>query len=73
MEKQMNVYKYEGPVLDGYGNILADGIINEHDNGTQAVSEAQARSNIAYRWKIKHGYDPKNMKVVLPGKITMIF
>ena len=68
----MNVYKYEGPVLDKFGNVLADSIDNKHDNGTQAMTEAKARANIAYRWKQKHGYDPKSMCVKLPGKITLV-
>lgn len=59
----MALYSYNGPVLE------FDKIIANHWQGqTYAVSEAKARTNLAYQFKIETGRVPRT-KITLPGKI----
>lgn len=61
----MTLYSYDGPVL------AFDKIVIEHWQGeTYAVSEAKARSNLAYRFKMENGKVPRT-KIALPGKILV--
>ncbi len=57
-------YIYEGPVKL-FGQIVQRNWVGE----TMAVSEAKARSNLAYRWKREHKKTAASA-VTLPGKLT---
>lgn len=62
----MNKYLYDGPVLE-FGKLIAD-----HWKGeTMAPSEAKARANIIYQFKVK---TERNLctPVTLPGRIVMV-
>lgn len=48
MEKERKIYRYEGPVMQ-FGKVIND----LWKFGTQAVSEKQALSNLAFRYKMK--------------------
>lgn len=62
----MNLYSYNGPVLE------FDRIIAEHwSASTRAESEKKARSNLAYQFKMKYGREPRS-KITVPGKLTII-
>ena len=63
----MNKYAYDGPVLE-FGRCICDKWITE----TIAVSEAKAKSNLAYQFKKKYG-KAATSKISLPGKITIIY
>lgn len=66
-----HIYSYEGPVIDKLtGRVLADKV-NKHIGRTQAVSEAQAMSNIMFNWKRNNNY-VVNLKIYLPGKLTLV-
>lgn len=59
------LYSYSGPVLE-FDKIVA----NNWSAQTYASSEAKARSNLAYRFKIENGKVPRT-KITLPGKIVL--
>ena len=60
----MTLYSYDGPVLE-FERIIA----NHWRAQTYAVSEAKARSNLAYQFKKSNGKVPRT-KITLPGKIV---
>jgi hypothetical protein len=61
----MNLYSYDGPVLE------FDRIVANHWQGqTHAVSEAKARANLAFQFKKDTGRVPRS-KITLPGKIVV--
>ncbi len=61
----MKLYTYNGPVLE------FDKIIANHWQGeTYAVSEAKARTNLAYQFKKETGRVPRS-KISLPGMIIL--
>lgn len=62
----MNKYIYNGPVIE-FDKCVA----NNWRGETIAVSEAKARSNLAYKYKKEHGKLP-NTKVSIPGKLTVV-
>jgi hypothetical protein len=61
----MALYLYDGPVLE-FDKIIA----NRWQAQTYAVSEAKARSNMAYQFKKEYGRVPRS-KITLPGKIIV--
>lgn len=62
----MKKYSYDGPVKQ------FDTIIDNRWRGdTIASSEAKARSNLVYRYKIEHGKVP-SAKITLPGKLIAV-
>jgi hypothetical protein len=61
----MTLYSYNGPVLE-FDRIIA----NHWQAQTYAVSEAKARSNLAYQFKKNNGKVPRT-KITLPGKIVV--
>ena len=60
------VYKYEGPVEE-FGKCVA----TRWSGTTRAVSERKARANLTYQYK-KQFNRQANVKVVLPGKLTVV-
>lgn len=60
----MTSYSYDGPVLE-FDRIVA----NRWYGRTYAVSEAKARTNLAYQFKMENGKVPRS-KIALPGKIV---
>lgn len=61
----MDLYSYVGPVME------FDKCINSNwKASTYAKSEKQARNNLAYQYKTKHGRTA-NAKITLPGKLTV--
>lgn len=60
----MALYSYDGPVLE-FDKIVA----NHWRAQTYAVSEAKARANLAYQFKLETGRVPRT-KIALPGKIV---
>ena len=62
----MKKYVYDGPV-EVFGRCVA----NHWKGITLAESEAKARSNLAYQYKIQNGKIGRT-KVTLPGKIRMV-
>lgn len=61
----MTLYSYDGPVLE-FNRIVASRWYGE----TYAVSEAKARTNLAFRYKKETGRVPQT-KITLPGKIII--
>lgn len=59
----MDVYTYNGPVKE-FDKIVA----NCWQGKTVAVSEAKARTNLAYQFKMEYGREPRT-KITLPGKL----
>ena len=60
----MTLYSYDGPVLE------FDKIVTNRWHGqTYAVSEAKARTNLAFQFKKGNGKVPRS-KITLPGKIV---
>ena len=59
----MTLYSYNGPVLE-FEKIVT----NCWSGQTYAVSEAKARSNLAFQFKRENGNVPRT-KITLPGKI----
>lgn len=59
----MTLYLYDGPVME-FDKIVA----NHWKAQTYAVSEAKARTNLAFQFKIESGRVPRT-KITLPGKI----
>ena len=62
----MTLYSYDGPVFE-FERIVA----NRWQAQTYAVSEAKARTNLAYQYKRDHGKVPRS-KITLPGKIIAL-
>lgn len=62
----MEQYMYDGPVME-FNRCIA----NRWTGETYAVSEAKARSNLAYRFKKESGRIPQT-KISLPGKIIKV-
>lgn len=60
-----NFYTYSGPVKE-YDRIVAENWIGS----THAVSEKQAKNNLAYRFK-RETKRTMNSKITLPGKIIV--
>ena len=61
----IKAYSYNGPVKE------FDRVIDHHWIGsTYAMSEAKARSNLVYQYKVSHNKTPDS-KISLPGKIIM--
>lgn len=61
----MAVYSYNGPVLE-FDRIVA----NRWQAQTYAVSEAKARTNLAFQFKQETGRVPRT-KITLPGRIIL--
>lgn len=61
----MALYSYEGPVFE-FERLIAD----RWKAQTHAPSEAKARSNMAYQFKIATGRVPRS-RITLPGKIIL--
>lgn len=61
----MALYSYDGPVLE-FDRIVA----NRWQSQTVAVSEAKARTNLAFQFKQDTGRVPRT-KITLPGKIVL--
>lgn len=59
----MDVYIYSGPVM-----IFDRCVENNYKAVTRAASEAKARNNLTYRWKVEHNLVPGS-RVILPGKL----
>lgn len=62
----MNEYYYCGPV-----KAFGDYISNQWRASTFAVSEAKAKSNFMYQYKMEHNL-PRTAKVELVGKIHLV-
>ena len=62
----MYKYVYDGPVMR-----FDDCIDYIWYAETYAVSVEKARSNITYKYKMKHGYSP-DAAIRLPGRIKMV-
>lgn len=60
----MNLYIYEGPVME-FGRCISD----KWQGSTYAPSERKARSNLTYQYKKKTNR-VAGAKITLPGKIT---
>lgn len=60
----MQEYKYSGPVMR-FGNCVTP----RWEATTVAATEAKAKSNLAYRFKMENGLTP-NTKITLPGKLV---
>lgn len=60
----MDKYVYEGPVME-----FDRCVVNKWRGETFAVSEAKAKSNLAYQYK-KQNHKIASTKITLPGKIT---
>ena len=61
----MDLYSYNGPVLE-FDKIIA----NHWHSQTYAVSEAKARTNLAYQFKKETGRVPRT-RITLPGKVIL--
>lgn len=61
----MNLYSYDGPVLE-FEKIIA----NHWKATTHAVSEQKARSNLAHRFKMETGRSTRS-RISLPGKLYL--
>ena len=59
------LYCYDGPVLE-----FDREIARRWRGETYAATEAKARSNLAYRFKMETGRIPRS-KIILPGKIVL--
>lgn len=62
----MHNYEYEGPVM-----VFGICVMNHWKGVTRAVSEAKARSNLAYQWK-KQNNRVAGSNITLPGRIKMV-
>ena len=62
----MKLYSYDGPVL-AFDRIVA----NRWKASTLAESEAKARCNLAYQFKMETGRVPRT-KITVPGKLFII-
>lgn len=62
----MKTYFYDGPVKH------FEQCLDEHYIAvTTAQSEKKAKNNLAYRYKIEHGYS-RNAKIVLSGDLKSV-
>lgn len=61
----MALYSYNGPVME-FDRIVANYWLGQ----TYAVSEAKARTNLAFQFKKETGRAPRS-KITLPGKISI--
>lgn len=61
----MGYYVYKGPVME-FGRCIE----NNWYGKTKAVSEAKAKSNLAFRYKKATGRLPRT-NIELPGKIVL--
>lgn len=61
----MKEYRYDGPVMR-FDNCVQ----SRWKASTYAISEAKAKSNLAYRYKKENGLMP-NTKITLPGKLIL--
>lgn len=61
----MNKYSYSGPVME-FGACIQ----NKWEGSTMASSEKQAKNNLAYQWKKKHGRTPDS-RITLPGRLYL--
>jgi len=61
----MNRYKYEGPVMSIYGQIINPKWVCE----TSADTKEKAQSNIKYRYKKEHGL-LASAKISLPNDVV---
>ena len=61
-----SLYFYEGPVMR-----FENCIMSKWKASTYASSEAKARSNLIYRFKMENGLIPET-KISLPGKISKV-
>lgn len=59
------LYTYDGPVM-----IFDKCVINHWKGSTYATSEAKARCNLAYQFKIQNCKIPRSV-VSLPGKLEV--
>lgn len=64
----MHKYVYEGPVM-----VFENCVTYNWKGETCAVSEAKARSNLAYQFKRQCGRVSSASSVKLPGKIKMVY
>lgn len=64
----MHKYKYEGPVM-----VFDVCVMNNWKAETAAVSEAKARSNLAYQWKKQNNRVAGSSNITLPGEIKMVY
>lgn len=62
----MNKYQYEGPVV-----MFGVCIMDKWKGETMAVSEAKAKSNLAYQFK-KQNNRIAGSHITLPGEIKMV-
>lgn len=65
-ENAMHNYEYEGPVM-----VFGICVMNHWKGATRAVSEAKARSNLAYQWK-KQNNRVAGSNITLPGRIKIV-
>lgn len=66
MNKNLNLYLYDGPVME------FDTCIDQRwKSSTYAVSEKKARSNFAFQYK-RNNNRTSNTKITMPGKITLV-
>lgn len=63
----MNRYSYDGPVVE-FGTCIA----NHWKGETCAETSQKARNNLAYQYKKQHN-KIAGTKIVLPGKLTIIY
>ena len=66
MEKELQRFTYKGPVMK-FDTCVA----TNWTDTTYAVSEAKARSNFAYRYKMMNNLVP-SAKITMPGKIEAV-
>lgn len=64
----MHKYKYEGPVM-----VFGVCVANHWKGETAAVSEAKARSNLAYQFKKQCNRVASASSVTLPGEVKMVY
>lgn len=67
MDKDFRRFSYKGPIVNGFGTVVADKWMGE----TVAVSEKKARSNLTYQAKRDLGLEPYG-RITLPGKVIEI-
>lgn len=61
----MPLYLYDGPVME-FERVIANHWVSK----TYAPTEARARSNLAYQFKMETGRTARS-KITLPGKIRV--
>lgn len=63
---EKRLYTYNGPVME-FNNCIAE----RWQARTYATSEAKARNNLAYQFKMQMGKEPRS-KISITGKLMMI-